>query len=327
MPDQLLVTTELDESQQKLVRELLETDEITIQFLHSLSGKQRKTSLKNADILLTLNPLHDLEEDEFSLLQNVEFIQLISAGADHFPYPKIAEDITIASNPGAYAEPIAEHVVAMALALAKRLQEEHQNMQQGEFNQFHFNKSIKDSTIGILGFGGIGKATANLFRAFGSRIFAMNTSGKSEDPTDFIGTPQDLKHILESSDIVVLSLPLNNDTRGLIGKEQLEWMKEDAILINVARGEIINQQQLYEHLKQNPDFKAGLESWWIEPLRHGSFELDYPFLELPNVLASPHNSSMVPGVMQHGIAEAVENIKRYMKGKPIKGEINRENFV
>ena len=323
----ILVTTDLDESQQKLINERISAEGKTVDFLYSLSEENRQAALKNAEILLTLNPLHDLEEAEFELLKNVQFIQLISAGADHFPYQKVPEDITIASNPGAYAEPIAEHVVAMALDLAKRLRKEHQNMQRGEFNQFHFNKSIKDSTIGILGFGGIGKATAHLFRAFGSQIFALNTSGQSEKPTDFIGTTDDLQHILESSDIIVLSLPLNNDTRGLIGKEQLEWMKSDAILINVARGEIIDQKDLYEHLENHPDFKAGLESWWVEPLRHGSFELEYPFLELPNVLASPHNSSIVPGALEHGISEAMENIKQYLKGESIKGKINRENFI
>ncbi|HKK44973.1 MAG TPA: NAD(P)-dependent oxidoreductase, partial [Balneolaceae bacterium] len=292
MTRQILVTTKANPDQRHLIENLLSANKTNIDFLYEVSKERRQSVLKNAEILLTLNPLNDLDNNEFDLLENVDFIQLISAGADHFPYHKFPEDIIIASNPGAYAEPIAEHVVAMVLALAKRLQEEHQKMQQGEFNQFHFNKSIKDSTIGILGFGGIGKATAKLFGAFGSRIFAMNTSGKTDESVDFIGTTKDLKHILKSSDVVVLSLPLNNNTRGLIEKEQLEWMKDDAILINVARGEIINQKDLYEHLKNNSGFKAGLESWWVEPLRHGSFKLEYPLLDLPNVLASPHNSSM-----------------------------------
>jgi len=327
MTNNILVTTDINKDQRQLIKRLIKGEKTIVNFLGSVSEKKRRKVLKEADILLTLNPIHDLKNEEFDLLRNLQFIQLISAGADHFPYPKVPEDITIASNTGAYAEPIAEHVVAMALCLAKRLREEHQKMQEGDFNQFHFNKSIKKSTIGILGFGGIGKATAKLFRAFGSRIFAMNTSGKSEAPADFIGTTDDLKHILESSDIVVLSLPLNKNTRHLIVKKQLKWMKSDAILINVARGELISQKDLYEHLQANPNFKAGLESWWIEPLRHGSFELEYPLLELPNLLASPHNSSMVPGVIEHGMKEAIENINRYLDGKPFKGKIERANFV
>jgi glycerate dehydrogenase len=254
-------------------------------------------------------------------------MQLISAGADHIPYHKIPGHITIASNTGAYAKPIAEHVLAMSLTSAKRLREEHHNMKKGEFNQYnHPNMALYNSTVGILGFGGIGKTAARLFRAFGARIFAMNTSGKSSEPTDFVGTMDDLKMILKSSDIVVLSLPLNNHTRGLIGKEQLNWMKPDGILVNVARGEIINQKELYEHLKQYPSFKAGLESWWVEPVRHGRFELDYPFLELPNVLASPHNSAVVPGIMEHGVDEAAKNIQKYLHGEPFKGEVCRKYY-
>jgi len=329
MPEyKIVVTSNIDEEKRKVVKKVLENKQSQVLFLSPNSDKKRKEMLKNADVLLTLNPAYDLSEDEIACLDNVRFMQLFSAGADHIPFQDIPEHITLASNTGAYAEPIAEHVVAMSLALAKRLMEEHKNMIKGEFNQFNgSSKFIKDATIGILGFGGIGKATARLFRAFGSRIFAMNTSGKSDEPTDFIGTTDDLEYILESSDVIVFSMPLTNKTRGLIGKRELEWTKKDAILVNVARGEIINQKALFDHLKANPDFKAGLESWWVEPLRHGKFKLEYPLLDLPNVLASPHNSSVVPGIMKHGIAEASENIKKYLNGEPFKGEINRDDYM
>lgn len=327
MNEELLVTHNLNDEQQRLIQELFKEDELAITFLSNVTDSKRADSISGADVILTLNPNKDFAENEFQYLNNTNFIQIVSAGADHLPYNKIPENIKLASNPGAYAEPMAEHVLAMALSLAKRLQIEDRKMRQGEFNQFSFNKSIGDSTIGILGFGGIGQAVANLFRPFGASISAMNTSGQTKQPTDFTGTVDDLKYILQSSDIIVLSLPLNNQTRSLIGKQQLKWMKEDAILINVARGEIIRQKDLYEHLKANLNFKAGLESWWVEPLRHGSFELEYPLLDLPNVLASPHNSSMVKGSTERGIAEAAKNIRRFINNQSIKGEINRANFV
>lgn len=323
----ILVTPEVDPQQQQLIQDLLASGQTTVRFLPDIPQHDRKQALQEAQILLTFNPVRNLSKAEFRYLDTLRFMQLISAGADHLPYEKLPEDITLASNTGAYSKPIAEHVVAMTLALAKRLREEHSNMQNGEFNQFAKNKFIADSTVGILGFGGIGQATARLFRAFGSRIFAMNTTGETNEPTYFIGTSDDLQHILQASDIVVLSLPLNKHTREMIARPQLKWMPSDGILINVARGEIINQRDLYEHLSEHPEFKAGLESWWVEPLRHGSLELEYPFLDLPNVLASPHNSSMVPGIMTHGIAEAAKNIKRFINGETFKGEIDRTNFV
>lgn len=328
MSENVLIASKVDDKKQAIINEILRNKNVTVRFLQESTNKERRKILAEADIILTFNPVRDLEKEEFDLLNNVRFIQLFSAGADHIPFQDIPEHIEMASNTGAYGVPIAEHVLAMTLALAKRLFEEHENMKKGEFNQFNkVNKSIKDSTVGILGFGGIGKATARLFRSFGSKIFAMNTSGKSDEPTDFIGTLNDLKYMLESSDIVILSMPLTNKTRGLLGEKQLSWMKEDAILINVARGEIIKQKDLYEHLRNHPDFKAGLESWWVEPLRHGAFKLDYPFLDLPNVLASPHNSSIVPGIMDHGIAEAARNIKKFINGEPIKGRIDRKDYM
>jgi glycerate dehydrogenase len=328
MSDQLLVTANFNEEKQKIIRNRLQDDVAGIEFLASASEKERKKLLKQADILFVFTPDREFRDDEFDLLQNARFMQLTSAGADHIPYHRIPEHITIASNAGAYAKPIAEHTLAMSLALAKRLMEEHRNMKKGEFNQYNrSNLALFDSTVGILGFGGIGKAAARLFRACGAHIFAMNTSGKSDEPVDFIGTMDDLKTILESSDIVVISLPLNNHTRGMIGKRQLEWMKPGGILINVARGEIVNQKDLYEYLEQHPDFKAGLESWWVEPVRHGKFELDYPFLELPNVLASPHNSAIVTGIMEHGIGEAAKNIQKYLRGESFKGKITRQDYI
>src|SRR5947208_5728952 len=146
------------------------------------------------------------------------------------PFADLPPHILVASNPGAYAAPMAEHVMAMTLALAKRLLIEHQKLKNGEFDQFTPNRMLSGMTAGILGYGGIGRATARLMRAFGMRIYAINTSGTSPEPADFLGTSRDLERVLDESDVVVICLPLTQTTRGLIGKQQLAWMKPDAIL-------------------------------------------------------------------------------------------------
>ena len=254
-------------------------------------------------------------------------IQLLSACADHVPYADLPQTIIIASNIGAYAEPMAEHVLAMTLALAKRLIREHQNLAQGEFNQSRLNRLLRGSVCGILGFGGIGKATARLMRAFGVLIYALNTSGKTSEPVEFIGTLNNLQHVLSSSDIVVIALPLNKATRNLIGKRELDSMNNNAILINVARGGIVDEEALYSHLTSHPEFMAGIDAWWIEPFGHGEFCTNYPFLSLPNVLGSPHNSAMVPGITDEGSRLAAENVKRFLKGEPVSGIVRREDYV
>lgn len=298
----------------------------TVAFLADLDAEKRIQALLDADVLLTWNPSKELKTKEFPLLRKLHMVQLLSAGADHFPFRDFFRDVVIAGNVGAYSEPIAEHVLAMALALAKNLFRQHLKLAQGEFSQ-KLNTLVHGSVCGILGFGGIGKATARLMRCLGVRIHAVNTTGTTDQPVNFIGTLKDLKQILATCDILVVSLPLNKVTRGLIGKRELESMKPNAILINVARGDIIDEKALFDHLVNHPDFRAGLDTWWIEPFSYGAFRTKYPFFTLPNVLGSPHNSGLVPGMDEEATRLAVENVKRFLAEEPIVGEVRREDYV
>ncbi len=321
----VVVTYNIGEAKRALLKGILGGD-ARLTFLADMPSGPRQQTLVDADVLLSWNLPKELGSGEFGLLKKLRMIQLLSAGADHVPYSDLPGKIVIASNIGAYAEPMAEHVLAMALALAKRLFREHQNLAQGEFNQSRLNRMMRGSVCGILGFGGIGKTTARLMRAFGVGIYALNTSGKTNEPVEFIGTLKDLQHVLTLADIVVISLPLNKTTRGLIGKRELDWMKPDAILINVARGDILDEGALYKHLTRHPEFMAGIDAWWIEPFGHGEFRTNYPLLSLPNVLGSPHNSAMVPGIADEGTRRAAENVKRFLKGEPMVGVVRREDY-
>lgn len=220
---------------------------------------------------------------------------------------------------------MAEHVLAMTLALAKRLKVEHEKLAGGVFDQGVQNRSLRGATCGILGFGGIGQAVARLVRAFGMRVYAINRSGRGREAADYLGKLDDLEYVLRSSDVVVVTLPLSDATRGLIGARELGWMKPDAILVNVARGEIIAEEDLYERLRTHPEFMAGIDAWWVEPLRHGEFRVDHPFLELPNVLGSPHNSAMTSGAIDEGLRRAAENVRRYLTGEPVSGIVRPED--
>ncbi len=322
----IVITYGVGEVRRALIKELL-GKEGRLSFLADLPAGLREQTLAEADVLLSWNLPKELRPNEPAVLGNIKFIQLLSAGADHVPFSGLRRDIMIASNIGAYAEPMAEHVLAMALALAKDLLKEHQHLARGEFHQANLNRMLAGSVCGILGFGGIGRATARLMRALGLRIYAVNTTGRTDELVEFIGSLKDLKHVFSLSDVVVVTLPLTKSTRGLIGGQELGWMKPDAILINVARGAIIDEEALYEHLKNHPRFRAGIDVWWVEPFGSGEFRTDHPFFTLPNVLGSPHNSAMVPGISEEATRRAAENVKRFMKGEPVAGLVRREEYI
>ena len=321
----LVVTYAIGEAKRTLLKKLL-GDGVKLSFLADMPSGLREQALMDADVLLSWNLPRELKPGGAGLLKNVRLIQLLSAGADHVPYAELRRDIIIASNVGAYAEPMAEHVLAMTLALAKNLFREHLKLARGDFNQSKLNRMLRGSVCGILGFGGIGRATARLMSGLGLRIYAVNTSGKTDEPVEYIGTLKDLRHVLSSSDVVAISLPLTRATRGLIGKQELAWMKPNAILINVARGDIIDEAALYSHLTTHPEFLAGIDAWWTEPFGFGEFRTNYPFFTLPNVLGSPHNSGIVAGSAEEGTRRAAENVKRFINGEPLVGVVRREDY-
>jgi phosphoglycerate dehydrogenase-like enzyme len=191
---------------------------------------------------------------------------------------------------------MAEHGLALVLAAAKRLLIEHAALTRGEFNQSTRNRTLSGKVCGILGFGGIGVATSRLMQAMSMRIYAINRRGRSEAPTDWIGSVSELDTLLTASDVLIVCTPLTKATRGMIGQRELELMKPEAILVNLARGEIIQEAPLFAHLQAHAGFFACIDAWWVEPVRHGSFRVDHPFLSLPNVIGSPHNSASVPGM-------------------------------
>ncbi len=321
----IVITYRIAEENRALLRELIGV-KARLSYLTDMPPGLRQQTLIDAEVLMSWNPPRELGPSELGLLENVRLIQLLSAGADSVPYAALRDSIIVASNVGAYAEPMAEHVLAMALALTKNLLPQHQRLAKGEFDQKTLNRMLRGSVCGILGFGGIGKATARLLRACGVRIHAVNRSGRTDEPVEFVGTLRDLEQVLSASNIVVISLPLMKATRGLIGKRELGWMKPDAVLINVARGEIVNEGALYEHMTTHPVFKAGMDVWWVEPFTHGQFNTNYPFFLLPNVLGSPHNSALVPGITEEATRRAAKNVKRFLDGDPIAGVAIREDY-
>ena len=319
---QVTISYKVEENDRSIYKEIL-NGKADLIFLKDIDEKNRNTIIQQSDILLAWNPQRELKSIAKISFENLKFIQLLSAGYDHLNFDMFPNECIIAGNQGAYAEPMAEHTIAMILALEKLLLMNHNKMKVGEFDQKTNTGTLSGKTCGIIGFGSIGKAVANLLRIFGVKIYGINSSGKTEEKIDFIGTLKDLNYVLKESDIIIVSIPLNEITRGLLGGKEFGLMKHDAVLINVARGAIIQEKALYENLKTHTNFMAGIDAWWREPFNYGEFKLNYPFFDLPNILGSPHNSAIIPGALVKGQKRALENISNYLEGKTVKGIIKR----
>jgi phosphoglycerate dehydrogenase-like enzyme len=322
----VVVSYPVNEDYTKINDEVLSADADLV-YLQQAPEADRPQLLAGAEVVIGWNPSRELPAGSLSDAAGLKFIQLLSAGVDAVDFSLIPEHVELAGNVGAFAQPMAEHVLAMTLALARRLPQRHAELAAGHFNQSQPLITLDGAVCAILGFGGIGTATASLMRAFGARIHAVNSSGHTTEPVDYCGTLADLDQVLAAADVLVISLPLTNATRGLIGARELALMKPTAILVNVARGAIIDEAALYEHLKANPEFTAGIDTWWHEPRGGASFRVDFPFFERPNLIGSPHNSAIVPGAVLGAARKAAENARCYLRGEPVTGVMRRTDYL
>jgi glycerate dehydrogenase len=289
----------------------------TIRFLHGIKGPEREAALKSADVILSMFFPREIAPGEEVLMEKVSLLQMITAGVDSLPFDRIPAHVAVASNRGGWSRQISEHALALALACSRRIAYFHDQLREGKFIQKSPDcplSSLHGKTLGVLGYGGIGRASAHLFRALGMKVMAVNRTGRSDGTADWFGNLDRLDEVLEASDVLLIALPLNRRTAGLIGPGELNCMKEEAIVINIARAAIMDEKALYEHLRDHPRFQAGLDVWWEEPTFGGkTFGLKYPFFDLPNLVGSPHNSNQKEDELLVATDRALENLLLFLR--------------
>jgi phosphoglycerate dehydrogenase-like enzyme len=288
--------------------------------------KLNDTEKKDVEVLVLLSSAL-VTGGLFREMPNVKLLQSMSAGVDFIDFAAIPTRVTLCSNAGAYKEPIAEHVFGMILYFGRNLVRNHERLRNGIFESSADGIFLGEKTIGIIGAGGIGQSVARVAKGFNMRTIGINTSGRPVKNFDVVWTVDRLDDLLRQSDIVVISVPLNNHTRHLIDAQKLGLTKEDCILVNVARGAVIAQDALYSRLKEHPRFRAGIDVWWKYPRKGERFSLDFPFFELPNFLASPHNADGVPEAVGHGQEYAFQNVIRYLDGEAPERIVNKADYL
>jgi phosphoglycerate dehydrogenase-like enzyme len=242
------------------------------------------------------------------------FMQSISAGVNHLDFNKIDQKIMICSNADGWSIPVAEHAFALLLAAYKNICTSNSSIRNGKYERFP-GKALYGETIGILGYGGIGREIAIRARSFGMHTIGFGRTEKSHPELDIF--TKDIEYIAKNSDIAAITLPLNNYTRGIINKDFLSMFKGDAI-INVGRAEIVNMPDMINYLTENKDKCFVTDVWWGEP------DIKPPIPD--NVIVTPHVAGIAKNFMLAPVENAFNNVVAYLNGKP-KNIVDRNDYI
>ena len=265
---------------------------------------------KDADIVMIANNPYPAEVIE--RLENTKFINVAFTGFDHVN-SKASKDkgIAIANASGYATTAVAELALGLTLDLFRAITKGNDDIRNANFQGPFQGREIKGKTVGIVGTGHIGLETAKLFKAFGADLIGYNRSEKQE-AKDLGVELVELDELLQSADIVSVHLPLNDETRHLLNKDKLSLMKESAVIINVARGPIIDDSALADLLNKGKIAGAGIDVFDGEP----PLPADYPLLSAKNAILTPHVGFLSDEAMELRAQIAFENTKACIDGKP-----------
>lgn len=246
-------------------------------------------------------------------LPKLKLIAVAATGTDCVDKKYCKEHGITVSNIRNYAEnTVPEHVLALMFALRRSLVPYHQDVQNGVWQKSpnfcffpHPIRDIAGSTFGVIGFGALGRSVAKRAEALGMKILA----------TDYVRTPEmvDLDTLLRESDVVTLHCPLTDDTKQMINAERLSLMKKDAILINTARGGLIDENALVAALRNGTIGAAGIDVLPVEPPKDGNVLLDPT---VPNLLVTPHVAWASIEARTGLAAQLIDNVEAWVAGSP-----------
>lgn len=241
--------------------------------------------------------------DNFKSLKR---IQLTSAGYDRVPMEYISEkDIEIFNAGGVYSIPMAEFALCGVLSLYKSTRFFDKNKAEKKWEKNRNIKELYGKTVCILGAGNIGTEVAKRFKAFGTEVIGVDISKKENACFSKVVALDELDSVLHIADIVILTLPLTEKTNAFFDKSRLDAMKNDAVLVNISRGRIINESDLIKELTSGRLYGAVLDVFEQEPLDESS-----PLWNFDNVILTPHNSFVGEGNQQR-LRDLIINNLRY----------------
>lgn len=260
--------------------------------------------------------------------KNLKFIQQQGVGFDKTDVDLATKKgIEVCITPEGTSVGVAEHVVLLILAVYKKIVKISNEMYEGKFPMWDYRTQcfeIFGKTTGFVGFGRIAREAAKRLQAFESRIvFYDNYVKMSEEEQQALNVKQidTLEELLRVSDIVSVHVPSNNDTKGFINKDFFSKMKKTAIFINTARGDLVNEDDFFEAMKEGTIMGAGIDVFPMEPL-----PADNEYIKLPNVVLTPHISAGTVDALKAKINHVCANINRFINGEETLHSLNRDKI-
>ena len=265
--------------------------------------------IHDADILVVDNT--KLSQEVLEEAKNLKYIDVAFTGHDHLPLEYLKSRKIAVSNCSGYAtEAVAELNLAFILELIRDLKLNDNKARKSKTHGNLLGQELESKVVGVVGTGKIGARLIELLKPFNIRVLAYSRTIKKSIVSKGV-TYVDLKDIMTKSDFICLTLPLNSETKGLIGEKELNMMKSSAYLINTARGGIVDEAALINVLKEKKIKGAALDVFSIEPPLNKESEL----LKLDNVLLSPHIGYMTKEAMKKRAEIAFSNLYSYLDGK------------
>ena len=277
----------------------------------------------DATVIFNWSLIGDLQREVFRMCPKVEWVHARSAGLDGLLFPELVESPALLTNGrGVYSDSLGEFVVGAILYFAKDLRRMIRNQAAGVWEPFDI-VDVRGQTVGIVGYGDIGRAVAARVRALGMRVLAVKRHrppAHQADPlAERIYGPEERIEMISRSDYVVAAAPLTPETLGLIGEPEFAAMKPDAVAINVGRGPVIDEAALVKALTEKRIKGAALDVFDTEPLPHG-----HSFYKLENLLLSPHCADHTADWLDQAMRFFLTQFERFRKGEPLMNVVDKK---
>jgi D-3-phosphoglycerate dehydrogenase len=267
--------------------------------------------LAGADCAINIRAHARFTDEVFAACKRLRLVSIWGTGTDNVDLEAAGRrGVTVCNTPGVNAFAVAEHTLALMLAVGRKIPRIDREMREGAWPREMLTQLL-GKTLGVFGTGRIGARVIELARAFGMTVLAWSQRGEAARLAALGARAADKDEILRTADFVSLHLRLSPETRGFLGRRDLALMKKTAILVNTGRGALIEREALVDALAKGTIAGAGLDVFHEEPLKAGD-----PLLALPTVVLSPHNAGQTPEVVRDGLLRAVANVERFLTGAP-----------